>query len=146
YLGRYISRPPLAMSRLKHYGGHSVVFSYLDHNTKTYREFRCEGEAFIELLTQHIPEKHFRMIRYYGFLAHCVRSTLLPKVNELLNHSKGIIQKIRFPELLKQSFGLNPLQCILCGSQLHFSDITPGLPLRRIQRYHKKLALGKKVP
>jgi hypothetical protein len=134
------------MSKLKHYDGHSVMFNYLDHNTKTYRQFHCEGEEFIERLTQHIPEKHFRLIRYYGFLAHRVRSTLLPKVYELLDHSKGIIQKVLFPDLLEKSFGLNPLKCILCESQMQFAGVTAGVPLRLMQRYHKKLALGKKVP
>ncbi|MDE1465932.1 IS91 family transposase [Spartinivicinus poritis] len=28
YLGRYIKRPPLAMSRLEHYDGHKVIFNY----------------------------------------------------------------------------------------------------------------------
>ncbi|RML41481.1 hypothetical protein ALQ95_200078 [Pseudomonas syringae pv. ribicola] len=33
---------------------------------------------------QHIPEKHFRMIRYFGFLANRVCGQYLPKVYEAL--------------------------------------------------------------
>ncbi len=33
YLGRYLKRPPMAMSRLKHYDGSTVIFESLNHNT-----------------------------------------------------------------------------------------------------------------
>jgi hypothetical protein len=35
YLGRYLKRPPLALSRLKHYDGNTVVFAYLNHTHPT---------------------------------------------------------------------------------------------------------------
>ena len=47
------------------------------HRTKTRRHETCEGEEFIERLTQHIPDKGFRMIRYYGFLVSRVCATLI---------------------------------------------------------------------
>ncbi|CAH1560904.1 hypothetical protein THF1C08_1120002 [Vibrio jasicida] len=31
YLGRYLKRPPISASRLRHYSGGTVVFKYLDH-------------------------------------------------------------------------------------------------------------------
>ncbi|MCP4473411.1 MAG: hypothetical protein GY821_02335 [Gammaproteobacteria bacterium] len=34
YLGRYIKRPPIAESKLRHYNGKNVTFSYLNHTTK----------------------------------------------------------------------------------------------------------------
>ncbi|WP_236550752.1 transposase [Salmonella enterica] len=67
YLGRYLKKPPIAASRLAHYnGGASLSFRYLDHKT---------GETATETLTQrelvaswkqHIPEKFFKMVRYFG--------------------------------------------------------------------------------
>ncbi|EGH26757.1 ISPsy3, transposase, partial [Pseudomonas amygdali pv. mori str. 301020] len=33
-------------------------------------------------VVQHIPEKHFRMIRYFGFLANSVCGRQLPRVYE----------------------------------------------------------------
>ena len=57
------------------------------------------------------------MIRYYGFLANRVRATLLPTVYNLLNQPERNALKITFPDLLKQTFGLDPLQCILCQAQ-----------------------------
>lgn len=145
YLGRYLKRPPLAMSRLKHYDGNTVVFEYMDHNSKTYRHFTCEGEDFLHRLTQHIPEKGFQMIRYYGFLANRVRAKLLPKVYELLNQPERNAITISYAGLLKSTFGLDPHQCILCNSKMVFSGITRGKPQRELHKYAKELALAKPI-
>ena len=57
YLGRYLKRPPLSMSRLRHYDGKEVIFSYLNHATKEYLRFSSKVEDFIKRLVQHIPDK-----------------------------------------------------------------------------------------
>lgn len=140
YLGRYVTRPPLAMSRLKHYDGSTVVFQYLDHKTKTRRRYACKAMAFIERFIQHIPDKGFRLIRCYGFLANRVRSVRLPIVYTLLKQSVWAPRQIRFPALLKASFGLDPLRCILCQASLVFSGITRGKALWEIYNLHDRLA------
>ena len=66
YLGRYIKRPPIPDSKLKHYDGNNVIFKYLDHKTDTYLETSFSVFDFIGRLIQHIPDANFRMIRYYG--------------------------------------------------------------------------------
>ena len=69
------------MSRLKHYDGNTVVYESLDHRTKTRRHETCEGEEFIERLTQHIPDKGFRMIRWFSGLPgtrHLIADRLQP--------------------------------------------------------------------
>ena len=48
YLGRYLKRPALSMSRLKHYDGKEVIFSYLNHTTKAYLRFSSKVEDFIK--------------------------------------------------------------------------------------------------
>ncbi len=126
YLGRYLKRPALSMSRLKHYDGKEVIFSYLNHATKQYLRFTSGVENFIKRLVQHIPDKGFRMIRYYGFLATRVRSKLLPKVYDLLDQPERKAIPIRFPALMKNSFGVDPLECILCKSRMVLTGIVPG--------------------
>ena len=69
---------------LRHYDGHKVTFSYLDHTTKTRKKMTLTTEEFIGRFVQHIPDLNFRMIRYYGFLANRVRGKLLPLVYQLL--------------------------------------------------------------
>ncbi|QIX57455.1 transposase [Piscirickettsia salmonis] len=47
-------------------------------------------DDFIDRLTQHIPDKFFKMIRYYGFLSYRTRTIILPKFmiwsDKLLRH------------------------------------------------------------
>lgn len=146
YLGRYLKRPPLAQSRLQHYDGTTVVFDYLNHTTGHHQSATFEAEAFIARLVQHIPDKGFRMIRYYGFLAHRVRSTLLPKVYNLVNQPVIAVKPIRWPTLLHRSFGLDPLRCILCQSPLRLTGLIRGLSSHQLQPFHEHLACGKLIP
>ena len=74
YLGRYLKRPPIAMSRLIHYDGKRIVFDYLNHRLNKHQTLEMDIDHFLYLFTQHIPEKNFRLIRYYGFLANRVRT------------------------------------------------------------------------
>ncbi|MCP5037002.1 MAG: IS91 family transposase, partial [Rhodobacteraceae bacterium] len=128
---------------LLHYDGQTVIFNYLNHTTGHHQTRTEPSEAFIARLVQHIPDKGFRMIRYYGFLAHRVRSTLLPKVYALLDQPTPQPPTIRWPALLKHSFGLDPLQCILCQAPLRLSALVKGLSTPELQHYHRPLALMK---
>jgi len=147
YLGRYIKRPAIAESKLKHYNGNEVVFNYLDHNTKTYRQFKLSAEQFIARFIQHIPDKGFRMIRYYGFLAHRVRGKLLPIVYQLLNQVNNIPPSPpTYAALIQKNFNFDPLTCVLCGSPLilikiHQSKFTAN----SLFSFHRQLALSKKI-
>ncbi|WP_155081296.1 transposase [Piscirickettsia salmonis] len=84
YLGRYIKRPALANARMEHYDGNVVIFRYLDHKTKQQKMKKQSIDDFIDRLTQHIPDKFFKMIRYYGFLSYRTRTIILPKIYDLL--------------------------------------------------------------
>lgn len=146
YLARYIKRPAIAQSKLKHYDGREVTFKYLDHVTKTYRNFTLTAEEFIARLIQHIPDTGFRMIRYYGFLAHRVRGTLLPKAYALLSQTPQTTKTPTHAELIQKNFGFDPLTCILCGQKLflfthHFSQYNTA----QLMQFHQELALFKKI-
>src|SRR3990167_8480105 len=148
YLGGYVKRPPIAESKLRHYDGHEVTFSYLDHNSKKRKKMTLTAEEFIGRFVWHIPDVGFRMIRYYGFLANRVRGKLLPLVYQLLG------QKIEanktapnYVELMKKIFGVNPLTCILCKSPLVLSMVKFGKANPHyLLQYHRELALLKKIP
>ena len=145
YLGSYIKRPPISMSRLKHYDGTDVRFQYFDHKTKNNKFEKLDSFTFIKKFIQHIPEKHFRMINYYGFLANRVRGQLLPKVRDLLGQTVGDIPKITHADLLQKSFGIDPLKCILCNSQMALESITLGVSITILKLHHLKLATGKPI-
>lgn len=145
YLGRYLKRPALSMSRLKHYDGKEVVFSYLNHATKQYQRFTSGIEDFIKRLVQHIPDTGFRMIRYYGFLATRVRSKLLPTVYDLLDQPERKAIPMSFPAMMKSSFGIDPLECILCKSRMVLTGIVPGKRMAELRQCHERLALNRPV-
>lgn len=144
YLSRYLKRPPIAESKLKHYNGDEIIFHYLDHNTKTFRNFALTIEQFIARFVQHIPDKNYRMIRYYGFLSNRTRGKLLPIVYKLLNQEKcNQVSLPTFVELIQKNFGFNPLKCILCGHQLVLFTTSFGKKTSELLNFHRSLALLK---
>ena len=101
---------------------------------------------FIERFIQHIPEKGFRLIRYYGFLANRNRKTLLDLVYKHLGQISRISYYLRWTTLMKRTIGTNPLQCILCNNKLSLAFLQIGKKLDEIKKYHKELALMKPIP
>ena len=126
YLGGYVKRAPISQSRLKHYNGHEVIFTYKDHRDGRKKQLRLDTEEFIRRFLSHIPEKYQRLINYYGFLANRVRGKLLPQVHDVLGQKMRETRKIRYAQMLKRSFGIDPFECPLCRSQLAFVGLVIG--------------------
>jgi hypothetical protein len=64
YVARYIRHPAVSNTRLHRYDGKEVTFWYADREGK--RHFvTMEVREFIKTLIQHIPDRNFKMIRYY---------------------------------------------------------------------------------
>jgi len=147
YLGGYVKRPPIAESKLKHYDGHEIVLKYLDHKTNTYSRLVLNVQDFIGKFVQHIPDKGFRMIRYYGFLSHRVRGKLLPIVYNLLGQTKPEPSAPpTYAQLIQKEFSFNPLTCILCGSQLILTAVRSGVSsIDNLLSFHYELACFKKI-
>jgi len=144
YLGRYVKRPAIAESKLKHYDGNNVIFRYLDHNTKTFRNFTSTVDSFIARFVQHIPDNGFRMIRYYGFLSNRTRGKLLPIVYQLLHQNNhNSTSAPTFAELMQKNFNFNPLTCIMCGHQLVLTSTHFGKKISELLNFHRELALFK---
>lgn len=72
----------------------------------------------------HIPAKHFKMVRYYGFLSNRKRGELLPKVYEALQMEKP--EQPGFAALMKAFLRTDPYKCILCGNRLRFVSAQAG--------------------
>ncbi|UIA83496.1 transposase [Erwinia tracheiphila] len=127
YLGRYLKRPPVAASQLRHYRGGSVMHQYYDHNTQQHKRQKLSQEEMLWRYVSHIPSRHFKMVRYYGFLANRKRCTLLPKVYEALSMTpREKPQKPGFAVLMKVFLGTDPYQCILCKGRLRFAGAVAG--------------------
>lgn len=147
YLGRYTKRPPIAESKLRHYDGNEVTFTYLDHTTKTYKRLTLSSEEFIGRFVQHIPDEGFRMIRYYGFLSNRMRGKLLSIVHQLIGQkSSNNTSAPTYAELMQKAFGVNPFTCILCGQQLVLAAVKFGVSnVHQLLYFHRELALLKKI-
>ena len=51
------------------YSGSAVVRHYYDHLKQHYRQQTLTQEEMIGRYISHIPAKHFKMVRYYGFFS-----------------------------------------------------------------------------
>lgn len=149
YLGRYVKRPPIAQSKLRHYDGDTITFAYRDHTRKEHRDFQLSVDNFIGRFIQHIPDLGFRMIRYYGALANRVRGKILPSIYQLLGQKKiseDVKKSTGFAFLMEKDFGVNPLKCILCGKNLVLELINYGKSsIYDLLSVHRELALMKKI-
>ena len=120
YLGKYIKRPPIGETRIKKYDGKFVSFVYLDHYTNTQNVMTLPVLDFIARLIPHIPDKNFRVIRYYGFLANRVSGKLLPIVYKLLDMKNVITKKVytSWRQLIMSVFHYDPLNCPYCNTSM----------------------------
>lgn len=127
YLGRYLKRPPVSASKLRHYSGGAVVHHYYDHRTQQHRQQTLTQEEMIGRYISHVPAKHFKMVRYYGFLSNRKRGSLLPKVYEALNMAaRKKPEKPGYASLMKGFLRTDPYKCILCGDRLRFTSAQAG--------------------
>ena len=75
----------------------------------------------------HVPAKHFKMVRYYGFLSSRKRGELLPKVCEALQmEARKKPEQPGFAALMKEFLRTDPYKCILCGNRLRFTGAEAG--------------------
>ena len=143
YLGKYLKRPPIGETRIKEFNHAAVTYEYLDHYTDTNKTLSLPPLEFIERLIAHIPDKNFRSIRYYGFLSNRLIGKLLPLVNQLLEKTEKALCKIAtsWRDMIKESFGLDPLECDVCGNimKLHSVRYPSMTPL--LER-HQEIANG----
>lgn len=115
YVGRYLGRPVIANSRIDKYDGDFVTFHYNRHEDDVYVEETIPVLEFIQRLIRHIPEKSFRMVRYYGLYAkHHKQEKRLIKLNKNLSNPRYIQffeDCLSWRGLLLSCFGVDPIEC-----------------------------------
>lgn len=123
YIGRYLGRPVISTSRIDKYDGENVTFHYNRHEDNELITETIPALEFIERLIQHIPEKHFKMIRYYGLYARQRESD--KKLNHAISKEKhGILLSFnKWRECILASFGYDPLTCPKCGNNMVFLEL-----------------------
>ena len=130
YIGRYLGRPVIATSRIDNYDGEFVTFHYNRHEDEQLVEETIPAIEFIQRLIRHIPEKHFKMIRYGGLYAR--HRNIDKHLNRAVSREKAAFYKtfIQWRNAILSSFGYDPLKCPKCGTSMLVLEV-----------YHKKTAL-----
>lgn len=140
YFGFYLKKPPVAMSCLQHYAGRDeIVMRYRSHRTKQEESLTLSGDAFMARFSWHVPEKRFRMVRYYGFLSPSKRA-MLDVVYLLTETARKTARKITWRGLYQRLLKVDPLACILCGKMMCFSGLKRGMRLAELLACHEQLA------
>jgi len=107
-----------------------VTFDYLNHINSRIESLILSPEALIERMIEHISDKHFKMIRYFGFLSNRRRGEMLPKVFDALGiPPKDSPEMHGYAAILKGYVKVDPFGCILCSHRSTFIRFRAGEPL-----------------
>ena len=123
YIGRYLGRPVIATSQIDKYDGEMVTFHYNRHEDEQYIEETIPAMEFIQRLIRHIPEKHFKMIRYGGIYAR--HREIDSKLYRAISKSKHHIYRSfnQWRTAILSSFGYDPLVCPDCQHRMEFLEL-----------------------
>lgn len=98
-----------------------MTFDYLNHRNGRTESLSLSSEVPIERMIQYIPDKHFRMIRYFGFLSNRRLGEILPKVYDALGMApKDSPEMPGYAANLKGYVKVDPFECTLCRPIRHF--------------------------
>ncbi len=165
-IAQYLVRPPLSLSKIKYepFKG-KVLFKtkyneYFGENFKVYT-----ASDFIAALTMHIPPARVHLVRYYGLYSSRTRGVwmdmpyivrLAPEgwaikqeekdaaevSNDIEVQSqdvKGSAKRSAWARLINKVYGINPLICEKCGSEMSIvAFIMEPEQIDRIMQHLKK--------
>ncbi|EBP4367410.1 transposase [Salmonella enterica] len=127
YLGRYLKRPPVAASQLRHYRGGSVVHQYYDHNTQRHKRQKLSRKRCCGVTSATSRRDILKWCVTTAFWPTASAASLMPKVYEALEMTpREKPQKPGFAVVMKAFLGTDPYQCILCKGRLRFAGAMAG--------------------
>lgn len=81
---KYLKRPPMPASQLRHYCGGAVDHHYLDRRTGKHKRQMLSHEEVIGRYINHVPARYFMEVCYSGLLANRKSRKLLTGVYQAL--------------------------------------------------------------
>jgi hypothetical protein len=123
YIGRYVRHPAIANSRITAYNKEAVKFYYKDNQEMIHYKILL-AEEFISAIIQHIPDKNFRLVRYYGVYAR--------------RKTKVIRQSIIRQETLAQFIPQREFHCSRCNEIMEivmFCDKPPDKDMSKLSSW-----------
>ena len=151
-LAQYVIRNPFSVEKI-HYqqqNGTVIYKSKMTHgkNKKNFKLFKAN--EFIAAITQHIPDKSFQLVRYYGWYSNRARGDRAKRVLQkpsgdqtavdvnvvILDVAEHQLKKIpprTWRECIKKIWEVDPLECPRCGAEMKIvSFINEASVIRKI--------------
>ena len=130
YIVRYAKIPPLAEWRILDYGKkpdsdeYRVTFSYKERGQPEVK-WTVPVEKFISLLIQHIPPKHFRVVRYYGALATRTKPLFKRILSKLFRRMKmkEMAKFTHWRERITSFTGKDPHRCPISQREMELVEV-----------------------
>ena len=116
YMARYVRHPAIADSRIIGYDTRNVTFIY-EREGKQHTVVIDKFE-FIHNVIKHIPDKNFKMIRYYGIHGRRGKKAASIAMERLGLVVKYIIRPFSWRKNIKEYAGKDPLKCKSCGGEM----------------------------
>lgn len=125
YVVRYTGRPAMAQSRITNYDGSYVSYYYERHEDGKRIDVTVHAYEFIKNLIKHIPDKNFKVVRYYGIYSkeHKHSKKLIKLLNNAQIKVKEMIRKWHFS--IELSFKYDPTKCSCGGKMIYFDLFFP---------------------
>jgi len=136
-IAQYIIRNPFSVKKLTYKEETAMVVykSKMTHGKNKGNFQVMDAEEFIAAITQHIPEKSFQMVRYYGWYSNKSRGTrknneeqAVSSISALSSEEVEVIdvssyKPRRIPpktwrECIKKIWEVDPLECPKCGCEM----------------------------
>ena len=110
-------------NRIDSYDGKNVTFHYHRHEDNAFVKKCIPALDFISLLIQHIPEHHYKMIRYYGLYARHRNNDKKLRRAIPKNRQPIIRSFTKWRNNIALSFGYDPLCCPNCKIGMTLTDL-----------------------
>jgi len=131
-VAQYIIRNPFSEQKMVYNAENGTVIYRSRMHAKTKRNFEIfSAEEFIAAITQHIPDKGFQMVRYYGWYSNRARGERAKREGEpgapeatdvdvidVSGYHPPRIPSKKWRELIKKVWEVDPLICQHCGAEM----------------------------
>ena len=134
-LAQYIIRSPFSIKKISYNDSTGMVVyrSKMTHGKNKKNFSISSAEEFIAAITQHIPEKNFQLVRYFGWYSNRMRGERAKQESadkedkstgneiEIIDVSKYKPRKIPPPtgrECIKKVWEVDPLKCKHCQGEM----------------------------
>ncbi len=114
-----MKHPTIAESRIKAYAGKQVTFWYKDTKTKQKITVAMDKFEFIRVLLSHIPEKNFKIVRYFEIYS---RRGYKHRQMEFSDEEAMLIKR-SWRDEIKRIFQYDPLLCPHCKTEMELIEV-----------------------